>query len=220
MPTLAIASTGIALRLGDGIQAVLTVTGATNAAPIVVTTSTPHGVVDVSHATITGVVGNTAANGDWIVQALSPTTLRLRGSVGNGVYASGGVFTLDSTYATIAEVTNIEDAGIECTVIDVSAHDSLDGWSSKIPTMLGTTAMRLSLNHVPDHPTHDGTTGLWFLMVNRIRRPYLLVLPDAAKTTWWYSGWVTMDQDNAAMAAALTSQVTFTFADMPLLAAA
>lgn len=42
----------------------LTLTGATNASPIVVTTATPHGVRSgtVAHVVIAGVVGNTAAN--------------------------------------------------------------------------------------------------------------------------------------------------------------
>jgi hypothetical protein len=218
MPTQAISAFGIALRLGDGIPAVLNITSATNTSPIVVTTAAVHGIVDVSKVTVTSVAGNTGANGTWIAEAVTPTTARLRGSVGNGAYTSGGVFTLDSTYATIAEVTDIQDAGIMASVINVSAHDGIGGWGSQIPTMLSNNSMRLVLNHVPDHATHDEVTGLLYLMENRIRRPYLLVLPNATKTTWWMSGWVTGWRDQAPVAGALTGQVTFEFDGAPILA--
>jgi len=217
MPTQARSAFGIALRLGDGIAAVLNITAATNATPIVVTTSAVHGIVDVSKVTVTNVAGNTGANGTWIAEAVTPTTARLRGSVGNGAYTSGGVFTLDSTYATIAEVTDIQDAGIMASVIDVSAHDGIGGWGSQIPTMLSNNSMRLVVNHVPEHPTHGTVTGLIHLMETRTRRPYLLVLPNTTKTTWWFSGWVTGWRDQAPMAGALTAQVTFEFPDAPLL---
>ena len=218
MPTQAISAFGIALRLGDGIAAVLNITAATNATPIVVTTSAVHGIVDVSKVTVTNVAGNTGANGTWIAEAVTPTTARLRGSVGNGAYTSGGVFTLDSTYATIAEVTDIQDAGIMASVIDVSAHDGIGGWGSQIPTMLSNNSMRLVVNHVPEHPTHGTVTGLIHLMETRTRRPYLLVLPNATKTTWWFSGYCVGWRDQAPMAGALTAQVTFEFPDAPILA--
>lgn len=61
----------------------------TNATPIVVTTGT-HGLATGASVTITGVGGNTAANGSWSITVLSPTTFSLNGSVGNGAYTSGG----------------------------------------------------------------------------------------------------------------------------------
>ncbi len=61
---------------------------------IVVTTATPHGYATGDRVTITGVVGNTAANvTDWSITVLGPTTFRLDGQVGNGVYVGGGVVT-------------------------------------------------------------------------------------------------------------------------------
>jgi len=39
---------------------------------------------------ITGVVGNTAANGTWVVEVQTATTIALNGSTGNGAYVSGG----------------------------------------------------------------------------------------------------------------------------------
>lgn len=69
------------------------ITGATNATPIVITTSGAHGLDGVNQpVSISGVGGNTAANGDWEVKVLTSTTFELNGSVGNGSYTSGGTF--------------------------------------------------------------------------------------------------------------------------------
>lgn len=69
------------------------VTGATNASPIVITTSAAHGFSSGNFVQVQGVTGNTAANGVFSVTSLSTTTLELRGSAGNGVYISGGTVT-------------------------------------------------------------------------------------------------------------------------------
>ena len=70
----------------------LSVSGATNASPIILTTSSMTSVSIRTGDTVmvSGVGGNTAANGTWVVEKLSSTTLALNGSTGNGSYTSGG----------------------------------------------------------------------------------------------------------------------------------
>ncbi|GEM_PF-2461486 len=71
------------------------VTDATNTTPIVITLAKRHG-IGVTQVTkpktmdVTGVTGNTAANGTWNYEIVSPNQLRLLNSVGNGDYAGGG----------------------------------------------------------------------------------------------------------------------------------
>lgn len=78
-----------------------TITGATNASPIVVTTSAPHGVAPgvKMHAVISGVAGNDAANGTWELTFVDASSFALGtysptgapvASVGDGAYAGGG----------------------------------------------------------------------------------------------------------------------------------
>lgn len=67
------------------------VSGATNASPIVVTTSAAHGLRTGDKVDIFAVLGNTAANGTWIVTVLSSTTFSLNGSTGNAAYTTSGV---------------------------------------------------------------------------------------------------------------------------------
>lgn len=177
MTTLAYSAYGTQVRLSDGIPlAPLTITAATNTAPILITTSTPHGVVDVSYGDITGIVGNAGGNGSWVLEFVTTTQLRLRNSIGNGTYTSGGALTKVGTFASIAELTNVDGAGSRTDLIDVSSHDG-SGYSSEISTLKRTNTMTLSVNLVPTHATHNATTGLFYLYNSSAYRHWLLVLP-------------------------------------------
>jgi hypothetical protein len=69
---------------------VLTITNATNAAPIVITTSAVHGLTTGDQVLNAGVLGNTAANGLFAVTVLTTTTFSLNGSTGTGAYTLFG----------------------------------------------------------------------------------------------------------------------------------
>jgi hypothetical protein len=79
-----------ALVAANLIAATFSVTAATNATPIVITTNKAHLLYNDAIVTITGVAGNTAANDDWNVTVVTPTTFALNNSVGSGAYTSGG----------------------------------------------------------------------------------------------------------------------------------
>lgn len=69
-----------------------TVTGATNATPIVISGSG----MDISAndiASVVEVLGNTNANGVWVCNPASASSITLLGSAGNSAYTSGGLIT-------------------------------------------------------------------------------------------------------------------------------
>lgn len=66
-------------------------TGATNASPIVVT-STAHGLLTGDVVSIHDVKGNTAANGKFTITKVNDDSFSLDGSTGSGTYVSGGRF--------------------------------------------------------------------------------------------------------------------------------
>jgi len=75
-----------------------TITNATNATPIVISTSRTTGLANGDRVYINGILGNTAANGEWIVSdVVANTRFTLVDSVGNGNYTSGGVWTEEDT---------------------------------------------------------------------------------------------------------------------------
>lgn len=85
----------------SGGQTTASVSGATNATPIVVTTSSSHGFSTGNLVGCNSFGGNTAPNGKmWSITVLSSTTFQLDGSVGNGAYTSGGTVYLIPTART------------------------------------------------------------------------------------------------------------------------
>lgn len=92
----------VTLETTDWNQSTATVSGATNATPIVITTSSAHGFSNGDLVGVAGIGGNTAANGYiWEISSASGSSLTLVGSVGNGAYTSGGtIYKLTNTRAT------------------------------------------------------------------------------------------------------------------------
>lgn len=80
----------------NGNNTFLTVTAASNANPINITTSTPHGLITNQLVGVYGVQGNTNANGGWTITVTGPTTFNLNGAVGNATYTSGGIISVPS----------------------------------------------------------------------------------------------------------------------------
>lgn len=80
-------------RTGPNLPVALsgTVTSATNATPIVIT-SVGHGLVTGRQVTVTGVLGNTNANGTWVVTRVDNDRFSLDGSVGNAAYSGAGTW--------------------------------------------------------------------------------------------------------------------------------
>ncbi len=91
----------------DGVtwKTLATITGATNVTPIAVT-AVAHGLRTGQRVGITGVTGNTAANGVWIVTVTGVDTFTIA-QTGNGMYAGGGIVrhNLWSRYWVIIETT-------------------------------------------------------------------------------------------------------------------
>ena len=98
--------------------ATFSVTDATNAGPIVITTGSNHGLTTGNIVTISGVVGNTAANGTFVITVVSPTTFSLDASTGNGAYVSGG--TVFPHLITIKKAL-VNESNMEFRVLDPSA---------------------------------------------------------------------------------------------------
>lgn len=127
-----------------------TVTAATNATPIVVTTSVAHAVRGGDIVTISGVVGNTATNGTWEARNVTSTTFEIVDSVtgvaiaGNGAYVSGGTMSRIITHSGASKIvygkritaaTNATPIVITCT-----AHGFANGTIVSIADIEGNTA--------------------------------------------------------------------------------
>lgn len=92
------------------------ITNATNASPIVVTMTAPYGLTTGNAVDISGVGGNTAANGAFIITVIDDVTFSLDGSTGSGAYTSGG----SVTQSNVAFITASGTDGTEIIVEDVT----------------------------------------------------------------------------------------------------
>ncbi len=68
----------------------LSISAATNATPVQITTTTAHGMSTGDIVKVDQCTGNTGANGDWFIIVLNPTQFTLSSSTGNGAYTGGG----------------------------------------------------------------------------------------------------------------------------------
>lgn len=93
------------------------VTAASNASPVQITTSVAHGLTTGDTVTVTGVLGNTGANGTFVITVVDPTNFTLTGSTGNAAYTSGG--TVYPHKLTLRKAL-VNESGLEFEVLDPS----------------------------------------------------------------------------------------------------
>ena len=118
----------------------VSITAASKATPIVIT-ATAHGFNTGDKVYITGVLGNTAANGTWVITRLTADTFSLNGSTGNGTYTSGGTVRkanfkwsdknqgkAPTAYSTVSGVRNI---------LVFKTHDGGATWEAEYTTFGG-----------------------------------------------------------------------------------
>lgn len=90
---LVAAGTGSAASFETG-----SIGGATNANPIVLTTTSTHGLSVGQVVTVSGVGGNTAANGTFAVASVPSNTTFTVAQAGNGAFTSGGSWKTTGLY--------------------------------------------------------------------------------------------------------------------------
>lgn len=138
---------GGALRIEDiyfnvgGTVTTRAVIDASNTAPIRITTGTNHGLVTGDLATLDGVLGNTAADGEWTVTRLSDTVFSLDGSTGTGAYTSGGTVYWSDRYSTA-----IDTRGGTMVLLSGNLYDS-------VVHCVQTSAVVTAINERPDFST-------------------------------------------------------------------
>ena len=123
------------------------ITGATKASPIVVATNAP-GPSTGTQVTVSGVLGNTAANGTWTVANANPAagTFALQGSTGNGTFipAAGswtisglnqitGLATDPTTSLIIVKTQSLPGTGDQVTIAGTNVVDGV--WTVTSPTI-------------------------------------------------------------------------------------
>jgi len=123
---------------GSAVQLVA-ISGATNATPIVITVGANSRLRTGDRIAIAGITGNTGANGIWTVEAVTATTYKLLGSVGNGSYGGtprcGIVF--DSTPAHEGHSAMLHLGGNGVATLLLEAFGSYEEFAAGNNVLLG-----------------------------------------------------------------------------------
>jgi hypothetical protein len=131
--------------------ATVNISSSTNAAPIVVTTASAHGLTVGQTVVVTGHTTNTNANGTWEVSAVgSSTTLTLLNSTGNGVGGATG---------TVAPINKYRQ-GCSSVTANPAVGGSITGvTNSTNPTITTSSAHGLAVNQIVNISGIVGATG-------------------------------------------------------------
>jgi hypothetical protein len=126
------------------------ITNATNASPIQITTMTPHGLATGAIVAISGVVGNTNANGPgWTITYVDPNNFTLNGSSGNAGYTSGGTWSLLLPNLFSESAVYVDNTGTLQPQNDVQTV--FNNFIAQRSTQMATDL----IGHMPGNPTQD-----------------------------------------------------------------
>lgn len=152
-----------ALSLGSAGSAVqgLLISGATNATPIVITVAANSGLKTGDRIAISGITGNTGANGIWTIEAASATTFKLLGSVGNGAYGGtprcAQVF--DSTPTMKGHTGVLQMAGNLVGTVTFTAFASYAEFAANDNSLLGTVVAPIKSSAVQGVTNTNATSA-------------------------------------------------------------
>ena len=112
----------------------------------------------------------------------------------------------------IAQVKAISGPGLSIDTVDVTTHDSTEGWEEVVVTILRSGEVTLDI--VYDPAIHDSLTDQ---MVSKLSDDYELQFPDDAYTSFTFDAFITSFEPSAPVEDALTASVTLKITGVPIL---
>jgi len=93
--------------------------------------------------------------------------------------------------ASVAGIKTISGPNLSLDTVDVTTHDSPEGWEELVATILRSGNVTLDLVYDPAAATHKNTSGgLLYDMTSRTSTTYSIVFPDTGSTTWSFTAFV------------------------------
>lgn len=161
---------------GSAVDMIL-ITGATNATPIVITVAANSGLKTGDRLAVAGITGNTGANGEWTLEAVTATTFKLLGSVGNGTYGgtprAAQIFDQTPLMANHSAVMSLSGSGA-CTLTltafnsyaEFSANDNSLGGFVQAPVASGAAQGVTNTNATSASTSTKATSALVIAATN------------------------------------------------------
>lgn len=111
-------------------------------------------------------------------------------------------------FMNIAELRTVSGPNMSAEVTDVTVHNCDSPFRQFISTLIDPGELSFEINWIPTETTHDASSGLVAMMVNRDRRNFRILWPDDAATAWTFPGVVTNFAPTASPADPLMASVT------------
>lgn len=127
--------------------------------------------------------------------------------------ALGTILTIDGT--AVAELKNIEPAGINTDRLDVTNHQSVGGFREYISGLSDGGECKMSGNYLP---TDAAQSALVTANLNRTINAYTVQFPDAGTTTWSFNGLVSGFSPKAPVEGILSFDATVKVTGLPTIA--
>lgn len=129
------------------------------------------------------------------------------------ILAVGNGETPSEEFTEIAQVKDISGPSMSRETIDVTNHQSPGGFAEFLASLADGGEVTFDVELDPGAATHDGTTGLLYLMGEKTRRNWRLIFPVASTTPgeyWGYafSGLVTGFSPSAPVKGSLKASIT------------
>lgn len=120
-------------------------------------------------------------------------------------------------FAAIAEVKSITGPGLTSDALDVTTHDTSDGFREFIQGLKDGGSLDFDINFVPTIPEHSAASGLLANYMDGGRHNFQMVFPDESETTWTIPGFVQSFSINAPVDDVLTASVSIKVSSRPTL---
>jgi len=117
-----------------------------------------------------------------------------------------------TTYTTIAEVVSISGPGLSAEAIDVTSHDSPEGWREYVGGLKDGGEVTFDINFIPGNTTHAELAGRIGAYVDTFQ----LVFPD--NTAWTFDALITGFEPQENVDGKLSASVTLKITGKPTLA--
>ena len=124
---------------------------------------------------------------------------------------------VSESFTTIAEVKSIDGPKFDTDDVDVTTHDTSDGFHEYIAGLKEGGELGFAINLVPQHATHSLATGLLgrYMEDGDKRHNFQVVLPDS--TSWVIPGYVKSFGIGAPVDDVLSADVSIKVSSRPTL---
>lgn len=135
-----------------------------------------------------------------------------------GTFLQMGDGAVPENFTTIAEVGDISGPAVSRDTEEVTNHSSPDGYEEFITTIKRSGEVTFPINFIPDHPTHDQSTGLLGVLDSGVLKNWRLLLSTTGRR-WQFAALVTNFEGGSPVVGKQSADVTLKISGKPFLVA-